>query len=119
MVPDVTSLGVINPGTRKKGVHSRVHGRPTPLASFCWAAEIVQMFSISMFACQQCQRVQCLLHLPYTVYNAPVCYVTTEKVQYVSLSVSQRNVIVLQYMNKQQGHSLVNRFPLELDSLIV
>lgn len=93
MVPGVWALGVINPGTHKEAFNSGVHGGPTPHASSCWAAEILlQMFSISMFACQQCQRIQSLLHLLYTAYNAPVCCGSMEKVQYISLLASQGRV---------------------------
>lgn len=85
-VSDLRTVDAINPGTHKKAFCNRVHNGPSPHASSCWAVEVLlQMVSISMFACQQCQTIQGLLHLLY-VYNGPVCVLSEEnpEVKFVS-----------------------------------
>lgn len=75
MVPDVWALGVINPGTHKEAFTAGGTAGPLlmPAPVGRLRSFFYQMFSVSMFACQRCQTIQGLLHLLYTVYNAPVC----------------------------------------------
>lgn len=82
MVPGVSAPSVIDPGTHKEAFTAGCLVGPLQMP-----APVGQLRCCTRcfpLACQQCQRIQGLLHLLYTVYNAPVCCGSVEKVQCIS-----------------------------------